>query len=104
MEWKSTEVKLKHPIEYNAKLVTKITVREPSVDVMEQLEALGIGADGKTTMAQVRGMVCAFSGEDAELIKKLHIKDFTEVGEACAPFMEEAMQIPLSTNSSNGAE
>lgn len=75
------------PIDHEEKTYGAITVREPDVDALEEIEELGIEEGKKPTLRQLRGIISALADAPHEVIGKLHRDDFTALVELTVPLL-----------------
>lgn len=88
MTWKTRTHALAHPVEFDGSAVHSITLREPDLDALERIEALGLpSGDELPSLVQVRGMIEALSGLPTALVGKLHRDDFTAVAAFVVPLL-----------------
>lgn len=90
MNWKTVTHKLKFPLEFDGEKIEKITLREPDVEALEQIDELDIQPGKPIRVRQMRGMIEALSDVPGDALKKMHSDDLTALGELLAPLLGDA--------------
>lgn len=113
--WKSSTHKLAFPFEIgegeDRRKVTSITLREPDVEALEIIDELGIKPPDEgeempdMSIKDMRILMSALSDEPADVLKKLHLKDFMALGDLVGPLLESPGKVsPGSGQSADGGE
>lgn len=89
MDWKMKTVSLTHPIENGEGTVREITLREPDVDALEQIEDLKLEEGKRPTTRQLRGVIAALADVSNEVVGKVHRDDLGALGEAVVPLLAD---------------
>mgnify|MGYP001106100179 CR=1 FL=1 len=90
MSWKTVTHKLKFPIEFDGEKIEKITLREPDVEALEQIDELDIQPGKPIRVRQMRGMIAALGDAPDAALGKLHRDDLVALGELIAPLLDSA--------------
>lgn len=86
-QWKTETHTFKYPVIVDDTTYTTITLREPDVDALEKIEALGVTDGSEPTLSQLRGTIAAVADLPNEVIGKIHRDDFLVLGEMIAPLL-----------------
>ena len=97
-EWKTHVHKLRHPIQHDGKVIAAVTLREPDVEALEQIDAIGLDAGTPVRVGQLRAIIAALSDVPADVIGKLHRQDFQDLGAACLPLLDPTAEMPSSSS------
>lgn len=87
-KWVTITVKLTFPITFGEETISSITLREPNIGAVEELDALSLKEGEAPTVEQSRKMIAILSGVSAEALKQAHTKDFAALVEAVTPLLE----------------
>ena len=93
-DWKTTTYTLAYPITVGEGVplfaagtqVTEVTLREPDTEALEFIE------ENEKPGSQIRNLrfqIQGLSGLPAEILKKLHHKDITKLGELMLPLLQD---------------
>lgn len=87
MDWKTETVTLDHPITKGDKKISSITLREPNVDMLEEVEELGIEPGSRIRVKQMRGIIAILGDVPTEDLGGLHRDDMKKLADVAAPLL-----------------
>lgn len=88
-EWKSVTITLLHPIKVGELSLSTITLREPDLEALEKIDDIGFEAGMRPSVRQLRLAIEALSGQETQILNRLHKDDFEALGEAAVPLLFE---------------
>lgn len=87
MEFMTKTVSLAYPIKIEGRTIREITFREPDIEMLEQIEELGVTEGQRPTIRQLKGLFVALGDQPAEIVGKVHRNDLVVLSEAAVPFL-----------------
>ena len=90
---------LAHPIEHDGSTYRTISIREPNIGDLEQIEDLGISKGKPVTLGQFRRIITILADAPNEVIGKMHREDFSVLAELSVPLHQGSRDMSARSSS-----
>lgn len=87
-----TRITLKHPIEAHGEKVTELTLKEPTLGVLDDIEVVVNGSGGaRLNLGDLHKLVAGMAGIPPSAAKQIRVSDLGPIGAAVMDFLSAVL-------------